>query len=788
MKRTNFTASILVLVLTAGVSFAQSTGGGSGNRIRGGGGQVQVNPDGSVDVTNPVNQSMLLNRALGWRCLVVQPPVSPPGQARVYNDCATQLLRISTNGGAYVTLGGTGAAGTGTVTSVGIGNLAPLFTVSPSAITTSGTFTFALNSQAASTFFAAPAGATGTPVFRGIVASDVPALDVSKITTGVFGNARGGTGLSSYIFGDTLFANGAGALSTLPGNTSSTRKFYSQTGNGTFSGVPEWNVLANTDLPSVNLATANVNGGIAGVLGTANGGTGLSTIGNANTLLGVNNIGNGYEFKTPIAGNNVSITHTAGGIRFDVNSILQTTTRAPDGSATVPSYSFTSETNSGLYRFGAGDHRYSILGNDVLGISAGTVSDFGGRFNVYGLNTDPLNYTRGALSVSTAAVTLAAESAGTGSANVDIIAQTKGSGYFRIPNQFMVLGNSLRLQGSNNIIDFYDLVSGSAARLITGISGALSFNADSGIARNAAGILEVNNGTAGILAALKVSQLTGNVIGNVTGTASGNELPLTFSNLFTRTGNAISVTGVLPNANTTATNLNTASTIVARDASGNFSASNITAALTGTASGNLPLTGGTLTGNVSAPSFTSTIATGTAPLTVASTTNVPNLNASLLNDLPSAVTAAINTIVARDAAGNINANRINGSSINNGVINGVTVNNSVSATTLTSTVATGTAPLTVTSTTPVANLTALPAAYDETGTQLAGARLIVISTVLVAGTKTITLSGNAVGTTLLCTASDRTAPNPVQVLVNTTTQMIVNGTGADGISIICVLR
>ncbi len=47
------------------------------------------------------------------------------------------------------------------------------------------------------------------------------------------------------------------------------------------------------------------------------------------------------------------------------------------------------------------------------------------------------------------------------------------------------------------------------------------------------------------------------------------------------------VTGILPNANTTATNLNTASAVVARDASGNFTAGTITAALTGTASGNL---------------------------------------------------------------------------------------------------------------------------------------------------------------------------------------------------------
>jgi hypothetical protein len=43
---------------------------------------------------------------------------------------------------------------------------------------------------------------------------------------------------------------------------------------------------------------------------------------------------------------------------------------------------------------------------------------------------------------------------------------------------------------------------------------------------------------------------------------------------------------------------NTASTLVARDASGNFTAGTITAALTGTASGNMPLAGGTFTSGV----------------------------------------------------------------------------------------------------------------------------------------------------------------------------------------------
>lgn len=48
----------------------------------------------------------------------------------------------------------------------------------------------------------------------------------------------------------------------------------------------------------------------------------------------------------------------------------------------------------------------------------------------------------------------------------------------------------------------------------------------------------------------------------------------------------LEVTGILPNSKTTAVSTNTSSAIVARDGSGNFSAGNITASLTGTASGN----------------------------------------------------------------------------------------------------------------------------------------------------------------------------------------------------------
>lgn len=69
--------------------------------------------------------------------------------------------------------------------------------------------------------------------------------------------------------------------------------------------------------------------------------------------------------------------------------------------------------------------------------------------------------------------------------------------------------------------------------------------------------------------------------------------------------NTISTAGKVSNSATTATNSNTASTIVARDASGNFSAGTITANLTGNVTGDVT---GNLTGNASTAT-TSTTAT-----------------------------------------------------------------------------------------------------------------------------------------------------------------------------------
>ena len=66
------------------------------------------------------------------------------------------------------------------------------------------------------------------------------------------------------------------------------------------------------------------------------------------------------------------------------------------------------------------------------------------------------------------------------------------------------------------------------------------------------------------------------------------------------------------------------------------------------------------TANITAPQLISNVSTGTAPLVVSSTTLVSNLNADLLDGYNSAVANTANTVVVRDASGNISANFFTG--------------------------------------------------------------------------------------------------------------------------------
>lgn len=89
-----------------------------------------------------------------------------------------------TPSGSSITIAATGG-GSGTVTSVALadGSTSPIYTISGSPVTTSGTLTLTLSTQAANTVFAGPAsGGNAQPTFRALVAADVPSL------TGLYAN------------------------------------------------------------------------------------------------------------------------------------------------------------------------------------------------------------------------------------------------------------------------------------------------------------------------------------------------------------------------------------------------------------------------------------------------------------------------------------------------------------------------------------------------------------------------------------------------------------------------
>jgi hypothetical protein len=112
-----------------------------------------------------------------------------------------------------------------------------------------------------------------------------------------------------------------------------------------------------------------------------------------------------------------------------------------------------------------------------------------------------------------------------------------------------------------------------------------------------------------------------------------------------------------------------------------------------------------------------------------------------------------------------------------------------------STLATGTAPLAVVSTTPVANLTltAHPVQFNCGGTttcantQATSSRTVMGAVALTAGSATVTgISGFTNSSSFVCTGLDRTAVAAVKIANASASSITITGTGTDTINYICV--
>lgn len=130
------------------------------------------------------------------------------------NLTANRLLRLPPAGGTIATTADIGAAGGGTVTSVGL-TLPNIFTVTNSPVTTAGDLTATLTSQTANTFLGV-GDTNGAPTFKALTTADLPnAIPDTKLgniptskLTGVLAPGQMAEGTNSDYFGIDVDASG----------------------------------------------------------------------------------------------------------------------------------------------------------------------------------------------------------------------------------------------------------------------------------------------------------------------------------------------------------------------------------------------------------------------------------------------------------------------------------------------------------------------------------------------------------------------------------------------------
>lgn len=130
------------------------------NETVGGGGTYYAGTGISIDSSNYISIKTASTNQLGG----------------VKVDGTTVII----NNGVISAVGG-GGGGSGTVTSVGM-SVPDEMSVTPSVVTTSGTFAVTWDSQTKNKVLASPASASGTPSFRALVAADIPDLSGKYVT------------------------------------------------------------------------------------------------------------------------------------------------------------------------------------------------------------------------------------------------------------------------------------------------------------------------------------------------------------------------------------------------------------------------------------------------------------------------------------------------------------------------------------------------------------------------------------------------------------------------------
>jgi len=190
----------------------------------------------------------------------------------------------------------TAGTGDGTVTSVSVGGLSPLFTTNVATGSTTPVVTYAQVSQSTNRVLASPDGTSGVPTFRAITNNDLPVISIAK----------GGTNSSTALANDRVMVSSGGAIVASSTITTTELSFLDGIG-GLTNGILRKGTSA-LSTGAINLASADT----TGINPISKGGTGLSATPTSGQLLIGN--GSGFAAATLTAGAGITVTNGAGSI------------------------------------------------------------------------------------------------------------------------------------------------------------------------------------------------------------------------------------------------------------------------------------------------------------------------------------------------------------------------------------------------------------------------------------------------------------------------------------------